>query len=93
MADPPNPFDQKVIGLMLADSRALFVGHVPAREVTTGVYQRVEQVSKAAGRQKELIRTISDSNGRPVFEIYRFGCAFLSQARVQDPQKGAAACP
>ena len=56
---------------MLSDPDAIFVEHVPGREVTTGVDQRLERAAIASGLRKEPIRAISDSNGRPVFEVFR----------------------
>ena len=35
------------------------------------IAQRLNQAVLAAGLRKELLRTIPDSNGRPVFEIFR----------------------
>jgi hypothetical protein len=56
---------------MLSDTNAIFVGHVTSREVESGVNERLDRAAQAAGLRREVIRTISDSNGHPVFEIFR----------------------
>jgi len=71
MTDHPSPDDRRSIDYMLNDRTGIFVGHVPGREANTGVGKRLEREVAAAGYRKETIQTISDSNGRPVFEIFR----------------------
>jgi len=69
--DSPSESDRRAMNIMFSDPNALFVGHVPSREVTPGIGKRLEQAAAAAGLQKEMIRSIADSNGRPVFEVFR----------------------
>jgi hypothetical protein len=69
--DHPSPAERAEIDYMLHDRDAVFVGHTAAYEVEAGVRNRVEQAVAAAGLRKEVEQTIVDSNGRPVFEIYR----------------------
>ena len=70
--DTPTPSQRLTMDIMFSDRNALFVNHVAGREVTTGVTERLARAAANAGVRKELIRTISDSNGRPVFEIFRY---------------------
>ena len=72
ITDTPDAYGQGLIKYELDDPNALFVGHLPGREVVPGVDGRLSRAAADAGRQKEIIRTIPDSNGRPVFEIFRF---------------------
>lgn len=72
MSDQPSELERSQIAVMLSDSKALFAGHVPAREVLAGVSQRLDRAAESAGYRKHLLRTIADTNGRPVFEIFRF---------------------
>ena len=71
MTDTPSPQDQKEIAYILNDRDALFVGHVESREVEPGVRKRLAEAAERAGLHKEVLQTIFDSNGRPVFEIFR----------------------
>lgn len=57
---------------MIADPDGLFVTHVAAREMFKGVRGRIEAAGMSAGYSKHVIQTVSDSNGRPVFELWRF---------------------
>ncbi len=70
-ADIPSELDQRIISIMFSDPNAVYVGHVPSREVTPGVGKRLERAAAASGLRKELVRSIADSNGRPVFEVFR----------------------
>lgn len=69
--DTPSESDLRAIAFMFSDPAAIFVGHVPSREVTQGVDERLERAAAESGLRKELIRGIADSNGRPVFEVFR----------------------
>jgi 4-amino-4-deoxy-L-arabinose transferase-like glycosyltransferase len=69
--DHPSPDERKMIAYILQDREALFVGHVAEREIMKGVAKRLEEAFRGAGLHKEVLQTISDSNGRAVFEIYR----------------------
>jgi hypothetical protein len=69
---PPTIQDLNYISRMLQDPDALFLGHVPEREIFPGVGRRAEAAATARGYHKELLQTVADSNGRPVFEVFRF---------------------
>ncbi len=70
----PTPEAGQAVQLraMLADSNALWVDHVPGREAFHGVGANLEKFAAQAGYRRELLRTVTDSNGRPVFEIFRY---------------------
>jgi 4-amino-4-deoxy-L-arabinose transferase-like glycosyltransferase len=70
-ADPGREQQEQLLR-MLSDTNAIWLGHVTSREEFHGVNAHLEKFSTAAGFQRELIRTVADSNGRPVFEIFRF---------------------
>jgi hypothetical protein len=75
-ADPfsmatPDVQQRYFIDKMFADPEGLFIGHVREREVFTGVDERFTAAAAASGYRKEIVRTISDSNDRAVFEIFR----------------------
>jgi hypothetical protein len=71
--DAPNPAQRAQILYMLQDDPgAVFVGHAPGWEVTAGVPERLDRFATASGYRKELLNTVWDSNGRPVFEVFRY---------------------
>jgi len=49
-----------------------WIGHTREFEQKAGVNERVVQAARAAGFEKQIVRTVADRNGRPVFEIFRF---------------------
>jgi hypothetical protein len=67
----PDPQQLYFISKMFTDPQGLFAGHVREREVFTGAGERLIAAAASLGFHKELVRTISDSNGRAVFEIFR----------------------
>src|SRR5205814_2720024 len=67
----PTPLEQQEIERMFAVRGALFVGHVPEREMRPGINQHFNQAALAAGYRKDSVQVISDSNGRPVFEVFQ----------------------
>ncbi len=69
--DHPSEAERKEIDYMIHDQGSLLVGYVGDREVNKGVRQRIEAAIQAAGYRKEILQVVNDSNGRPVFEIYR----------------------
>lgn len=71
MRDQPTPEEQQIIGRMLSNPDALYVGHVSEAAIFKQVSTHLQGAMAASGRQKQLLRTIFDSNGRPVFEIFR----------------------
>jgi hypothetical protein len=71
-AENPSGGQLSTIAAMIADPKGLFVTHVSEQEVFKGVRERFQTVAASAGYEKRVIQTISDSNGRPVFELWRF---------------------
>jgi 4-amino-4-deoxy-L-arabinose transferase-like glycosyltransferase len=72
MNDTPAEMDRQMRAKLFSEPDALFVGHVKEREAYIGVRERIEKAAQAAGYRKDLVRIVNDSNGRPVFEIFRF---------------------
>jgi len=72
MTDAPSEPQQKALGRMVEDSRAVFVGHVAGEEMFPKVNERLARAAEGFGFRKEVLRTVADSNGRPRFEIFRF---------------------
>jgi hypothetical protein len=68
--DSPNPVEQAQLRAMLGEADAVFVDHVAAREAFQGVGENLDRFATAAGYRKQVVRTVADSHGRPVFEIF-----------------------
>lgn len=75
MNDHPDEFERNAINVMFSDPDALFISHVRSREVMKGVRDEFDRTAANAGKREQLVRAIADSNGRPVFEIFRLAPA------------------
>jgi hypothetical protein len=70
--DSPSPEQQAELRAMLADKDAIWLGHANGHEDFPAVNAHLQRFAAMAGYDREPIRTIADSNGRPIFEIFRF---------------------
>jgi len=70
--DSPTPEQIDAVRAMLHDPSALVLDHVREHEVFPNVGARLVRVARSLGYRREVVRSISDSNGRPMFEIVRF---------------------
>jgi hypothetical protein len=70
--DSPSPQQLGEIREMLRDSRGLILDHVREHEIFPNVGARLDRAARAIGYRREVVRSIPDSNGRPMFEIVRF---------------------
>jgi hypothetical protein len=50
----------------------VWIGHTPQYQQTAGANERIVQAARAAGFEKQIIKTVANRSGRPVFEIFRF---------------------
>lgn len=82
VAEHPTDAQARSLAAMVADPHGLFVTHVAVREMFHGARARLENAAVARGLHKRVIQTIPDSNGRPVFELWRFAAAPWPQALV-----------
>jgi 4-amino-4-deoxy-L-arabinose transferase-like glycosyltransferase len=74
MTDTPSEVDQRAAARMFRDPNGLFIAHTEKRENFAGVRKRFDQAAGAAGCHEDPVRTVPDSNGRPVFELFRIAC-------------------
>lgn len=72
MDDQPSASNREFGLLCIRFPGAIFVSHVPGKEEFSGVYERSGVMAGSVGYHRDVIDRISDSNGRPVFEIFRF---------------------
>jgi 4-amino-4-deoxy-L-arabinose transferase-like glycosyltransferase len=73
--DTPSAWGKGMADRMFADPNGLLVAHAEKREVFSGIRKRFDQASGDAGCHEDSLRTIPDSNGRPVFEVFKLACA------------------
>jgi hypothetical protein len=70
--DSPNPEQLAEIRDMLRDPLGLILNHVREHEVFPDRAVRLDRAARSLGYRREVVSTIPDSNGRPMFEILRF---------------------
>jgi hypothetical protein len=70
--DSPSPAQLGEIRDLLQDPDALVLDHVREHEVFPSVGLRLERAARSLGYRREVVGTIPDSNGRPMFEMVRF---------------------
>ncbi|MGH9663996.1 MAG: hypothetical protein ACRD9L_06210 [Bryobacteraceae bacterium] len=68
----PDDNDRMQVREMLETPNSLFVGHVLKQETFAGVGTHLAAMAAQLGYRKVLLRTVLDSNGRPIFEISRY---------------------
>jgi hypothetical protein len=74
MSEIPSDWDKGAAQRMFADRGGLVIAHTAKRENFAGVRKRFDESLSAAGCHEDPLKTIPDSNGRPVFELFRIGC-------------------
>jgi 4-amino-4-deoxy-L-arabinose transferase-like glycosyltransferase len=74
MSEPPSDWDKGAAQRMFADRGALYITHAEKREVFSGVHKRFDAAAAASGCHEDSVQTIPDSNGRPVFEVFKLAC-------------------
>ena len=57
---------------MLLDRTGVFVGHVQPHEVFKGTTEHLDAAARVKGYDKQIVRIVSDSHGRPTFELFQF---------------------
>ncbi len=72
MKPEPTDADLAAIQRMLEVPAPVFICHAKGREVFPDSTGRLERAALRLGYRKRVVRTISDSKSRPVFEIVQF---------------------
>jgi len=70
--DSPSAEELAEIRDMLRDPDGLILNHVREHEVFPDRAARLDRAARSLGYRREVVSTITDSNGRPMFEIVRF---------------------
>ena len=71
LKNPPGEEDLKYFRLMIQTPGGLFVQHTLSHEEFRGVSAQFGKLLEAEGYRLEMLRTVPDTNGRPVFEVFR----------------------
>jgi hypothetical protein len=73
-AVPPDggPPDANRLAVAAGDPDHIFIGHTRTFEFFQGRAESFLKAAEAAGYRKDMIGVISDSWGRPTYEVYRF---------------------
>jgi hypothetical protein len=56
----------------LSSDRVLFLTHTPGNEVFPGANARLDDLAAQLGLKREVVRTIADTRGKPIFQVLRF---------------------
>ena len=64
--------DRRVVLDMISTPDNVFIAHGKGFEFYPGLTGRMTQFAEGAGYRRQNLATISDSNGRPTFEVFRF---------------------
>jgi hypothetical protein len=67
-----SPEDQATLRGMVSDQRNLFVAHPAGAEFFRGKSAQLQSFAASIGFVPQMVEKLSDSFGRPFFEIYRF---------------------
>jgi len=68
-----NDFDNAAeVRRRVSDPESIFVGHTEGMEFFTGSRAKLRSMAAGFGFRPEVLAVISDRNGRPTFEVYRF---------------------
>jgi hypothetical protein len=67
-----SSLDRDALERMISRPDHLFISHAGGIEYFPGVNAKLLRFAQAAGYRREDVALISDSYGRPAFEIYRF---------------------
>lgn len=69
---PADAADPNMLDHGIASPTALFVSHVPTYTYQPWIRAAIDDRARLQGYQEEILATISDLNGRPTFQVFRF---------------------
>ena len=67
-----DPADPGEVRRQVSSPGHLFLGHTTGNEFFPGATAKLEAAAARLGYRRQLLRTVADSRGKPIFEIYRF---------------------
>ncbi len=72
LQETPEDSDWRNVREMVGDSEHIVVGYTPPYDVFPNVRERLRAMSEQEGYRREILHTVRDSNGRAVYEVFRF---------------------
>jgi type IV secretory pathway VirB2 component (pilin) len=57
---------------MIGDQDSVFIDHTEGNELMPSVRGRLDAVAASAGYRRQVLKTVGDRVGRPVFEVFRY---------------------
>lgn len=69
--DNPSPAEVADLHWLIDMPDAIWISHLPGQEVMPNVGRHLDSLLEAEGRHRNLLKTVPDSHGRPVFVISR----------------------
>jgi 4-amino-4-deoxy-L-arabinose transferase-like glycosyltransferase len=67
-----NDAEREFLARAISGSGHIFINHTKDFEFFAGVNDKLVKYAADAGYRREVMAVIPDSNGRPVYEVYRF---------------------
>jgi 4-amino-4-deoxy-L-arabinose transferase-like glycosyltransferase len=67
-----SPEDRALVEQMISDPANIFIAHTKDFEFFPGASPKLAKFAEETGYSRELMTVLSDTFGRPVFELYRF---------------------
>jgi 4-amino-4-deoxy-L-arabinose transferase-like glycosyltransferase len=64
--------DREYLARTISGEGHVFINHTKEFEFFAGVNDKLVKYAADIGYRREILTTISDTNGRPVYEVYRF---------------------
>jgi 4-amino-4-deoxy-L-arabinose transferase-like glycosyltransferase len=64
--------DRETVRGWVSDASNVFIGYTEGNEVFTGCRKNLLDAAASAGFRRDMLRTVSDRHGRPIFEVFRF---------------------
>ncbi|MEO8100626.1 MAG: glycosyltransferase family 39 protein [Acidobacteriota bacterium] len=69
--ETPSDAERQELDRMMKDPDGVFVGHVAGKEAFQDVGKHLDQQAEAAGLRRDMLQTVTDSSGHPMFEVFR----------------------
>jgi hypothetical protein len=68
----PSAREKAWVASMIADRSTVFVNRPQPDEIFAGTNARLAAIAAEKGYRSEMLRVITDSNGRPRFQVFQF---------------------
>jgi hypothetical protein len=72
LKDPPEALDRSFLLQMITNDSAVLIAHTGPFEAFKGINDRLSAIATRLDYHRELITTIYDYEGRPVFQLLKY---------------------